>query len=72
MSVAEEHIHLREGDPAEEIPSIADKIKAELVVLGTVARTGVKNLVMGGTAERMLQRLNCDVLALKPEGFGSR
>ena len=67
--VPEEHFHLHEGSPERVIPSIADRIKAELVVLGTVARTGVKGIVMGNTAERMLHNLNCAVLALKPEGF---
>jgi nucleotide-binding universal stress UspA family protein len=37
--------------------------------MGTVARTGVMGLIMGNTAERVLQKLRCSVLALKPAGF---
>jgi nucleotide-binding universal stress UspA family protein len=42
-----------------------------LVVMGTVARTGVAGLLMGNTAERVLQRLQGSVLAVKPPGFKS-
>jgi hypothetical protein len=37
--------------------------------MGTVARTGIAGLVMGNTAERVLQRLRGSVLAVKPAGF---
>jgi universal stress protein E len=40
-------------------------------VMGTIGRTGVKGLLIGETAERVLRRANCSVLALKPRGFRS-
>jgi nucleotide-binding universal stress UspA family protein len=43
----------------------------DLVVMGTVARSGIRGLVMGNTAERVLQRLRGSVLAVKPPGFVS-
>jgi nucleotide-binding universal stress UspA family protein len=39
--------------------------------MGTVARTGIKGLLIGNTAERVLQRLRVSVLATKPAGFTS-
>jgi nucleotide-binding universal stress UspA family protein len=36
--------------------------------MGTVARGGIAGLLVGNTAERVLKRLSCAVLALKPEG----
>jgi universal stress protein E len=53
--------------PAEKvITSDAAAVKAQLVVMGTVARKGVKARLMGNTAERVLSHLRTDVLTLKP------
>lgn len=61
--------HLLKGSPRKEIPSFADKIDANLVVMGTVARTGISGFFIGNTAETILNRLKCSVLAIKPPGF---
>lgn len=45
--------------------------RADLVVMGTVARTGVAGLIIGNTAEAILEQVNCSVLAIKPAGFKS-
>ena len=39
--------------------------------MGTVGRTGVAGLVVGNTAETILEQLQCSILALKPPGFVS-
>ncbi len=61
--------HLMKGDPRREIPAFAKEIKADLVVMGTVARTGLSGFFMGNTAETILNQLDCSVLAIKPPGF---
>lgn len=61
--------HLLKGSPRKEIPAFADEIEADLVVMGTVARTGISGFFMGNTAETILNRLDCSVLAVKPSGF---
>lgn len=63
------HIHNIEGLPEEKIPLTAERIQAQLVVMGTVGRTGLTAAFMGNTAERVLARLKGEVLALKPENF---
>lgn len=63
--------HLIKGNPREKIPMLAKQINADLVVMGTVARTGVAGFFMGNTAETILNKLNCSVLAIKPAGFKS-
>ncbi|MEE4271024.1 MAG: universal stress protein [Thermoanaerobaculales bacterium] len=63
--------HLRKGDPGWEIPDLAAGLPADLVVMGTVARTGVNGVFIGNTAESVLQRIRCSVLAVKPDGFAS-
>lgn len=67
FSIDEEHTHVEEGLPEEVIPAVADKIKAELVVIGTIGRTGLSAAFLGNTAEHVIGRLNCDVLAIKPD-----
>jgi len=64
-------LHLREGMPEDEIPALASELDAELVVLGTVGRTGFTAALLGNTAEHVIEQLNCDLLAVKPEGFRS-
>ena len=43
----------------------------ELLVMGTVARTGIPGFFTGNTAERLLPQIPCSVMAVKPEGFVS-
>jgi len=45
--------------------------KADLVVMGTVARTGLSGVFIGNTAENIVNSIKCPVLAVKPEGFVS-
>lgn len=63
--------HLRRGAAATVIPAIAKQLHADLVVMGTVARTGIAGLFIGNTAEAILEQLQCSVLAVKPSGFVS-
>tara|TARA_R110001583_G_scaffold45885_1_gene144194 strand:+ start:2804 stop:3790 length:987 start_codon:yes stop_codon:yes gene_type:complete len=63
--------HLRRGAASEIIPEMAKKLQADLVVMGTVARTGIAGLFIGNTAEDVLEQLQCSVLAVKPHGFVS-
>ncbi len=64
-------VHMLEGQAEQVIPQLAEEIKADLVVMGTVARTGLPGFIMGNTAEGILNQLNCSVLAIKPQGFVS-
>lgn len=63
--------HLTKGSPREELPALATRIDADILVLGTLGRTGVAGLLIGNTAEAVLQRIDCAVLAIKPDGFVS-
>ena len=57
---------LKHGPVDKVITSEAARLKAQLVVMGTVGRAGVKARLLGNTAESVLRRLRTDVLALKP------
>jgi hypothetical protein len=47
-------------------------VKASLVVMGAVSRSGLKRLLIGNTAEAILDSLTCDVLVMKPGRFQSK
>lgn len=71
-----EHRHgvtpaLVEGEPHEVVPDYAEHHGIDLVVMGTVARTGLAGFVMGNTAERVIGRLGRSILAIKPPEFVS-
>lgn len=58
---------VKRGPVDKVITSQAAKVRAQLVVMGTVGRQGLKAKVVGNTAESVLHHLHTDVLALKPE-----
>jgi universal stress protein E len=62
-------IELVKGEPEDVIPRYVEDHAIDLVVMGTVARTGIAGLLIGNTAERVLQRLRVSVLTTKPAGF---
>lgn len=62
-------VHLRQGAAGETIPALAAELEADLIVMGTVGRTGVAGLIIGNTAETILDAIECSVLAVKPPGF---
>ena len=63
------HIHLVEGEPGECISALVDKEDIDLLVMGTVCRTGIAGFLIGNTAEEVLSQVDCAVLTVKPEGF---
>ena len=64
-------VHCIVGEARTVIPELAAKKRVDLIVMGTVCRTGLAGFVIGNTAEDILQEVDCSVLALKPEGFVS-
>ena len=58
---------VKRGPVEKVITSYAAKHRAQLVVMGTVGRSGVRARLLGNTAEAVLQHLKTDVLALKLE-----
>jgi nucleotide-binding universal stress UspA family protein len=61
--------HLPKGWARDELPLLARRLGADIIVLGTLARSGVPGLLIGNTAEAILHQIDCSVLALKPAGF---
>ena len=61
------HYHVRKGDPFEAILDAAEDLRTDLVVLATHGRTGVKRLVIGNVAEKVVRHAPCPVLTVKPK-----
>ncbi len=51
------------------LPRIAENIGAALIVMGAVSRSRLQEVFVGSTAERVLDRIGCDVLVVKPGDF---
>ena len=65
-----DQVHLFQSG-AESLPDIAEELKANIVVMGAVARSRLQNAITGSTAEMTLDRFPCDVVIVKPAGFVS-
>ncbi len=66
-----ETVHLLPDElgPGHAIAELAIRERMDVVVMGTIARTGVTGALMGNTAEKVLDRIECSVLAVKPDNF---
>jgi len=64
--------HLQIGDVATELANCARRLRATLVVMGAVSRSGLERLIIGTTAQHVLDDLKCDVLIVKPREIKSR
>lgn len=63
-NIPDSQVHCIVGDPADEIHNLAEQLKADLIVVGTHGRSGLK-LLLGSTANAVLHGVKCDVLAVK-------
>ncbi|WP_254507274.1 universal stress protein [Anatilimnocola floriformis] len=65
------NLQLLRGLPNGEIPAFANANQFDLVVMGTVARSGISGALLGNTAEEVLPQLQGSILAIKPDDFVS-
>ncbi|MEP1594363.1 MAG: universal stress protein, partial [Halieaceae bacterium] len=56
----------KKGPVAKVIGSEAARVRAQLVIMGTIGRRGVKARLIGNTAEAVLRHLRTDILTIKP------
>lgn len=66
-----EQVHVQEGAPEMVINEVADSIDAGIIVLGTIARTGVSGMFIGNTAEAVMEGASADVFVVKHADFVS-
>ena len=63
--------HLVAGSAREALPRAVEELGADLLVIGTLARTGVVGVIIGNTAEDVVNAIDCAVVAVKPPGYVS-
>lgn len=63
--------HLAWGHAWQEIARVAKEQNVDLITLGTVGRSGIKGVLLGNTAERVLDTCDCTILTVKPDDFVS-
>jgi len=62
-------VHARLGNPAEEILSLAEEIGAELIIVGSHARSTVGRLLLGSVSEGVLHGARCTVVVARPSAY---
>ena len=62
-------VYMLNGEAGRLIPALAAAREVELIVMGTVSRSGVAGLLIGNTAEKVLNQVDCSVLTVKPDDF---
>lgn len=62
-------IHHLEGKAEAVIPSFVTGENIDILIMGTVARTGIEGFIIGNTAENILRGIDSSLIALKPNGF---
>lgn len=67
--IPKERRHVHQGGTRDLLMTLTEQLRADVVVMGAVSRSGLKALFLGNTAEDVLDRLHCDLLIVKPEGF---
>ena len=68
---AQVHLHLSWGTPWQEVDRLARHLNADVIAIGTVGRSGIKGVLMGNTAEKILATCECSILTVKPADFVS-
>jgi universal stress protein A len=59
------HRHVARGRPVSEILRVAEKIGAEMIVVGSHGRSGLAELLLGSVAEAVVRRAVCPVVCVK-------
>lgn len=67
FAIEPDRFHLLSGQPHRVIPKLANALKVDTVLLGTVGRRGVRGRLIGNTAEAVMTHLRTDIVAVKPE-----
>lgn len=69
LAQEEVQVHFCRGEAKKLIPAIAHQIETDVLIMGTVGRTGIPGFFIGNTADSVLHHVDCSILAIKPDGF---
>ena len=71
INVESDFVHLIHDDPEWGIVDFIARNDIDLIVMGTLGRTGIKGFLIGNAAEKIVSGIRCSLLAVKPDGFVS-
>ena len=63
--------HIIKGDAKKELAEFSVSENIDLIVMGTVEKTGIEGFFVGNTAESLINQVECSILAIKPAAFVS-
>lgn len=66
-NVDKSKVHVLEGSPEVVVSDLAEQISADLVIIGSIGRSGFSGMLIGNTAELLLDKIQCDILVIKPD-----
>lgn len=67
--LGEKSVRVLQGSASEVLPRVATEDHVDLVVMGAVSRSRLREVFIGSTAERVLDRLPCDVLVIRSADY---
>lgn len=67
FNIPDPNLHVEEGLPEDAVPALCDELDAQLLVLGSVGRKGLTAVLLGNTAEHIIDQVQCDTLVVKPK-----
>jgi universal stress protein E len=70
--LARGRVCLEQGAASDVLPRFVEAVGAALLVMGAVSRSRLQEVFLGSTAERVLDRVGCDVLVVRPPDFGEK
>lgn len=62
-------VHLLEGELTAVMPEWSERTGVDVLVMGSLARGFIDRMLLGSSAERLLERMPCDLLIVKPDSF---
>jgi len=65
--IEDKYVHQLPGRTRDLLPSFVRSKNAQLVVMGALARWGLKRMILGSTAERVMDHLPCDIVIVRPD-----
>jgi len=69
--IARSRQYLMARQPIDAISEASRKSHCAIIVMGAISRSGYKRMLIGNTAERILDDLTCDIMVIKPANFRS-
>ena len=69
FGISRRRLHVVGRHPTDAVEEVATQTGCQIVALGSVSRSGLDRLLIGNTAEALIDRLNCDILVVKPPTF---